>query len=81
MAQRGPADKVTGYRAVAGGIATNAYMKDMGKYTMRFDPRSTEQANDTRSEVNGKAQGKAHRTALWETRQRAKRRGASEKVV
>jgi hypothetical protein len=67
MSKRGPANKF-GYRAVAGGIGTNAYMKDTGKGSYRFDPRSTEQANETRSEVNEKAQQEPMRKAAWDAR-------------
>lgn len=72
MSQRGPANKF-GYRAVAGGIPTNSVMRDFGKSTIRFDPRSTAQAHETRSEVNGIIQGREHRKAVWEQRQRDKR--------
>jgi len=61
MAKRGPADKKSGYRAVAGGIATNSYMRDMGRFTLRFDPRSVEQADQTRSMVNMKGGSEAER--------------------
>lgn len=56
MAKRGPADKKTGYRAIAGGIEANSIIVSVGKSgrVMRFDPRSTAQAHDTRSLVNNK---------------------------
>lgn len=66
MAKRGSADPKTGYRAVAGGIVTNSYTRDMGRYTVRFDPRSTAQVEETRSMVNRKmpsGRGRAHHHA------------------
>lgn len=56
MAKRGPADTKTGYRAIAGGIEANSYIKPVGKNgrVMRFDPRGVRQADETRSRVNNK---------------------------
>lgn len=56
MAKRGPADTKTGYRAIAGGIEANSYMRGVGRNgrVIRFDPRSTKQADETRSMVNNK---------------------------
>jgi len=44
----------TGFKAVAGGIALNRELRVVSGCRVQFDPRDTEQANDTRSTVNRK---------------------------
>jgi hypothetical protein len=66
--------KIGRRKALAGGILMNAYETTISGARVKFDPRRMADVNETRSDVNQKANQKGMRKRLWEIKQAEKAR-------